>query len=260
MPGVGTSVVIPFIETGCKYRAAARRYVLAYWSSLGVEVVEGHGHDKPVNRSEARNAAAEKATGDVLFFCDADMWVPSDQFWAAVAVAARTDRFVLAYTRHMRLDRQATAATIAGTFTPRGQTIGGTAGGCFAVSRVLHDLVGGHDERFREWGGEDRAFRFACETLTGVEETIPGLSYHLWHPRSPELARHTPNRTANATLAERYKKAAGVRRATGVIRSLPRISPVPDASAMRAILAEPGGPRSTVGGKLPSSPTAGGKR
>lgn len=65
------------------------------------------------------------------------------------------------------------------------------------VSREAFDRVGGFDERFEGWGGEDQVFRYRLEKLVG-----PGIRpadrsaacYSLWHPngthRDPEREVH----------------------------------------------------------------------
>jgi hypothetical protein len=94
---------------------------------------------------------------------------------------------------------------------------------CIVVPRALWESVGGFDERFEGWLGEDAAFYAACQALVGVER-FEGPCFHLWHPRSPEKNPALPEFQANERLLARYKAA---RR---------------DTEAMRGILAEPGGP------------------
>ena len=42
--------------------------------------------------------------------------------------------------------------------------------------------VGGWDERFRGWGGEDHAAMRATDTLYWRHKTMPVQVLHLWHP------------------------------------------------------------------------------
>ena len=51
--------------------------------------------------------------------------------------------------------------------------------------------VGGWDERFRGWGGEDHAAMRAMDTLYWPHKTLPTPVYHIWHPF--ELFRKYPN-------------------------------------------------------------------
>lgn len=54
---------------------------------------------------------------------------------------------------------------------------------CQIMPREAFITVGGMDERFRGWGGEDRAFLMALDHLWGPHQNLPGQILHLWHPR-----------------------------------------------------------------------------
>lgn len=231
-------VLTPWIETGCPYRAASREWTERHWASLGVEVV--YGSSETVNRSAARNDAAMKATAEVLFFADADTWVPGEQFFEAVERAG-SGHLIHAYVKHVRMSKQASVNCVEGKpHRLTGQTVLGCTSGCIAVHRETFDIVGGHDERFTVWGGEDRSFQFACDTLAGPGDRVPGSSYHLWHPSDPAIRQHTPERKAVAALAQRYKRAAGVQARAGYVGPTKNAHRSPEA--MLAILREPGGP------------------
>lgn len=47
--------------------------------------------------------------------------------------------------------------------------------------REAYDIIGGCDERFRGWGGEDVALLRALDTLWGRHKTTNNSIYHLWH-------------------------------------------------------------------------------
>lgn len=238
MPDV--AVCVPWVDVRCTWRERAKAWTQAFWASLGAEVVYGIDDSRPVNRARARNRAAERTDAEILFFSDADTWVPPEQFHQACERAAETDRLILAYVSHVRLTRSSTEHIYAGTMTLLGQSITGCSSGAIAVSRRTFDAVGGHDERFTGWGYEDRCFQFACDTIAGPGERIQGRSYHLWHPRGTDQMRTTAERKQGEALALRYKRAAGERRQAGIVRAVP--DAVRDPNAMRALLSEPGGP------------------
>jgi len=50
------------------------------------------------------------------------------------------------------------------------------------VPREGFQTVGGWDERFRGWGGEDHAAMAAMDTLYGPHKTLPSSVTHIWHP------------------------------------------------------------------------------
>ena len=58
------------------------------------------------------------------------------------------------------------------------------AGGSFLISRNLFDEVGGFDERFLGWGGEDDAFSLRVNSASNKVALLKqSLAWHLWHPR-----------------------------------------------------------------------------
>jgi hypothetical protein len=233
-------ICTPFVDTDCVWRERSKTWTRVHWWNENIDVVYGTAVGEPVNRSAARNDAAAKTDADVLVFCDADTWVDIEPFWQMVKRALETNRLVHGYTKHMHLSRKATEATLDGATVKAGQVILNQPLGIAAVSRSLLELVGGFDERFMGWGGEDRAFQFACDTLAGPGERIDAMSYHLWHPNAPEKGRGTLTRKRNIALAVRYKEAAGRPRLAGPI---PRTrSKTPDPEGMHRLLEEEGGP------------------
>jgi hypothetical protein len=51
------------------------------------------------------------------------------------------------------------------------------------MPREAFECVGGMDERFRGWGGEDVAFLHALDWLFGQHKNTPNSVFHLWHPQ-----------------------------------------------------------------------------
>lgn len=230
------AICMPFYDTGCRHRRRAMEWTTGYWTMLGFDVVSGDGP----TRSAARNDAARKTDASVLVFADADTWCDVEQL--ADGVARVGDGLVYPYVKHLRLNQVATAHLYeTGQVTRSGQTILDQSLGIVVCSRGVFDEVGGFDERFTVWGGEDRSFRFAVETLCGPSQRIDGFSYHLWHPRGRDQWVRTAERKAMYDLALRYKEAAGSARQAGILRATKRT--IADPDAMRALLSEPGGPK-----------------
>jgi GT2 family glycosyltransferase len=58
------------------------------------------------------------------------------------------------------------------------------AGGSCAVRRDVYEAIGGHDEDFVGWGGEDVEFLDRLETRNVFRGAwMPAI--HLWHPPAP---------------------------------------------------------------------------
>lgn len=230
-------VCIPWYDGGIERRSMGIDWVTKWWQDIGFEVIFNPSGE---TRSAARNSVAEVALSEdynALLFVDADTVTTRDQAWASAALAWETNRYVVMFEEHIRLPRGAYPQVQ--NRKAGGKIVLNMVAGAFAVSRELWEMVGGFDERFIVWGGEDRAFHYATEALSGPLERIPGRSWHLWHPKDPLIThKGHPDRVAGVELTLRYKEAAGFETVPG---SRKRVGP-PDREAMLAILREPGGP------------------
>ena len=139
--------------------------------------------DAAFNKSRALNIAAGMARGEVLVIHDADFLVPTDY----VAEIARTLQFAEG-VRPARfifyLDQKTTMSAI------QSQSISVNGGieyitqntPCpMAMRRTTYWDIGGHDESFVGWGGEDTEFLSRLRTrLVAEGGWLPVI--HLWHP------------------------------------------------------------------------------
>jgi hypothetical protein len=209
------------------------KWCQSYWAEHfpELEILEGHDETPgPFNRAAALNAAAE-GDWDVAVVLDADTVLDADQIRRGIEIAARTGNLVLPFTDRCLLNRQGTRQILQGyrgnwrRFVSARQTPADRyvyISGCQVVPRVLWDEIGGFDERFESYGGEDDAFHAASVALTGHdarEDRLEGSCWHLWHRPSPE-AQNRPARKLVMALAERYTSCSE------------------DEKAMRALLAE----------------------
>lgn len=209
-------------------------YTRPRWEKLGPVIVgEIDDPDMTVdtyNRSEAINSAAEEATErypqwDTIVVIDRDVIVPAGQVGYGIAMSKDAGRAVLPYRRYVPYNEQATAEILAGRppknkdiETPPGIMTGGTGGhvsSCIIVPRALWEEVGGFDERFVGWGGEDRAFHAACSVYGGMVDLIDGDVYHLWHPRTG--TPNSPGFRQNKALERLYTGAKTKERMAHVI-------------------------------------------
>lgn len=149
------------------------------------------------NRSLTFNVGARQARGRVLLLHDNDMLVPEgygrrllDRLAAGYEVI-NPKRFVF------YLDPQASAAVLEGrcpSLGPAGTIVQNLeAGGSMAIRADTYRAIGGMDERFVGWGGEDNEFWERCLTrpswIWGYEPIV-----HLWHPGQPgKEHRDNPN-------------------------------------------------------------------
>lgn len=217
------------------------RYCKRYWAEEFPELLIVEGHDEtpgPFNRSAALNAAAD-GRWDVAVILDADTILDADAIRRGVEIAGQTGHLVLPFSDRCLVSRQGTNRILAGyqgswqRFVTARQIPSDSyvyISGCQVVPRALWEEIGGFDERFESYGGEDDAFHAASVALTGHdarEDRLEGTAWHLWHRPSPE-ARNRPARKLVMALAERYTECAE------------------DEDRMRALLAEPRTPGQTL--------------
>ena len=233
---------------GSGLREAARMFVQDFY---GGKIIYGTAEGETFNRSAARNAAANKAFENpdcqVVFFVDTDTIVPLHQMWAAAYLANQTGELVIAYTHYYRMKRDRTADLLRSGTIPHlpGRLVIKHASGALAIPRSLWKAIGGYDERFESWGGEDRSFYHACCAYVNKNNSLRvwGDAYHLFHEVTPERNIARKDYQFNLDLGMRYKIAAGRYEATGVLRAIgDGIDIMPDKEAMMKILNEEGAP------------------
>jgi len=185
----------------------------------------------------------------VLFFADADSYVDEEQVKIACNMADAENRLVIAYDKYLRCSKRSTQS-LYNKFgiIEHGRFVDNHVSGAIAVPVSIWKKVGGFDERFSCWGGEDRAFYFACGVLSGHRDAlrVPGCCYHLYHAPVADKYKKTQAYVNNIDLAMRYKRAAGISERTGILPQTDEAAP--DVEAMLAILQEPGGPLGDVNG------------
>lgn len=154
-----------------------------------------NGGGQPYNRSRAFNEAARIARGRVLILHDNDIMVP------AVYASAAIERYIQGYAISQLkrfifyLNEISTNRVLE---SDDGLRSGGCeqvienlcGGGSLAVSKEAYLYLGGMDEEFVGWGGEDEEFWDRCKACR-VREFACLPFVHLWH--SPAPGKRTEN-------------------------------------------------------------------
>jgi GT2 family glycosyltransferase len=79
------------------------------------------------------------------------------------------------------------------------------AGGLFVIRREAYLRLGGFDERFRGWGGEDDAMTIKLRRSgMPLAECGERPALHLWHSREPGATTGQPHYAANRQLLADY--------------------------------------------------------
>ena len=242
---INAAVCIPWRANG-KEREYSRRFVHQRYSSMA-RIHYGTANGKLFNRAAARNAAAKSALEmspslEVLFFVDSDTFVSEEQFWASCYLARTYNRAVLAYYKYCHLSQNMSTTAMNKGLKMVGRTVENHMSGALAVPVSLWRKIGGYDERFVSWGGEDRAFMIICDVLSGVRHSsrVAGIAYHLWHPVTAENDSRLQTYKNNVKLGIRYKQSAGRSEKLGILPDSKRL-PFGDKNAY-ALLSESGGP------------------
>lgn len=155
-------------------------------------------------KSWAFNQGAREASADLLVFHDGDIVCPAD--YAATLVHRIGDHGAASIQRFLfNMGKQDTlglfeANKFPATFYPD-RVRQNWEGGTIAVMRDRFFEIGGFDEAFVGWGGEDNEFFDRCGAIGHL--TFGDVPFvHLWHPEQSD--KHAPcNRNINTVLADR---------------------------------------------------------
>jgi hypothetical protein len=145
--------------------------------------------DLPYCRAWAFNVGAEQAQSDILVLHDNDMLVPADYALNALRLvkqgfeAANLKRFVFYLGREHTLHIFKSHSALA-TRAPEAVVQNLEGGGSLVITRTAFEAIGGFDESFTGWGGEDVEFWERASTLrVWPYGFLPIL--HLWHQAQP---------------------------------------------------------------------------
>jgi hypothetical protein len=226
------SVVVPFTSSDDTWRADAREFVLERIHELhpAWEVIEGVC-DGEWSKGAAIADGVARAAGGLLVLHDADSFTVPDNLAEAVEhVATRTAPWVIPHSTVHRLRDAETLRVLAGERPRLGAVIrqpyeGPMGGGIVVLTRAAFDAVGGIDDRFLGWGGEDLSFGWALETLVGQPLRLSSPLVHLWHPHPAPDLRGSP---ASEELVAAYRAARGLRRRMAqLVQRQPVTDPTP---------------------------------
>lgn len=171
----------------------------------------------PFNKSWGLNVGYRNSAHAWLAFADADLVLG-----AALADALEhVDKGYWAikpYRRLIDLDESESARVRGGEFdfvpdrngvAPNRDGVGEHivfAGGVFLIARAAFVRLGGWDERFRGWGGEDDAFSYRLERARAPALELDSRpAVHLAHPRPRAATFEQPHYAANCALLEGYR-------------------------------------------------------
>jgi len=229
------SLLIPFHGRD-KYRRKILRWVIKYMRNAlpDCEIIIGRAAGNPFCKTRAMNRAARRANGKVLVILDADAYIDADVIdrCADRIIEEQKEGNRLWFVPYRKLYRLTEAATLkvlgsAPKFPykfptpPDACDVESTTKASYGhrygamimmFPREAYNILGGFDERFVGWGGEDVALLRSLDTLYAKHKSTRNQILHLWHPRLGASYREMKWAgqgwaNANDRLAMKYHRA-----------------------------------------------------
>lgn len=165
------------------------------------------------SKARAVNRGVRSCDAEMLFIVDADIVFPPEELMRA----AEAGDWVIPYglcidlspdaSQRLRTARESGPFTLAEGDVLKERHKRRYAGGLWIIRREIFEMVGGLDERFVGWGGEDEAFCRAVNTLHEPAVMLPGTVFHLYHEPDPTKTQF--KRRGNWRLFMKYRSATG---------------------------------------------------
>lgn len=231
------SLLVPLSRNNDAMRKKTLKWLRQYWKYElpHAQIVVGYSDSKVFCKAEALNDAYKKAKGKVIVIMDADAYISGRIInECATRILEEKDNHLwyVPYRHLYRLSETITNLIINSNpknplrlpspvpfdfidkkvyniNTKYGHRYGAM---CMMFPREAIDILGGFDERFKGWGGEDVALLRALDTLYGKHKTMNNDILHLWHPYIGRnyMTRRWENQEKdnnNANLTNDYYKA-----------------------------------------------------
>jgi hypothetical protein len=233
------TLLVPF-RADNPYRAKVWQWLMRYWEHElpEAELIVCTDDRRPFCKTGALNRGFEKTKGDIIVLLDADCYIRG-QVIRDCAGKIRSSRrrgiplWYVPYRRFYRLSETAGKRLMASdpadpvrfpdppayddVEQPEIAATGHWWGALIQIMpREAFAKVGGMDERFRGWGGEDVSFMIAVDTLYGKHKTSNNPVCHVWHPTIIDTTKgfsrlweYQQSAGSNDYLAKQYRVARG---------------------------------------------------
>jgi len=174
-------------------------------------------NEGPFNKAWGLNVGFKQSSGTVIGFGDADMVMDAAALLTSYERCRGEFDAIKPYERHVDLTREESQSVRDGNWNfnpdrtglPRDREGIGESicfcGGLFLIRRSVHEELGGFDERFLGWGGEDDAMtsklaRLGKHRASATDQT----ACHLWHEREIAARYFHPNYHHNVARVNWY--------------------------------------------------------
>lgn len=172
------------------------------------------GLEGALQQIQSLNRAYRKSTKDIIVIADSDIVYDPNLLKESITYV-NSGQWVIPFSRILGLSKETSQLLLqqpnewplAVKTEAAAEPATAFVGGFNVLGREAYEKVGGYDERFVGWGGEDEAFAYALDTLIGHHIRLEGEMVHLWHPFvGPD---GNPNYDSNYALYLHYLQARG---------------------------------------------------
>lgn len=188
-------IALPWRDTGEEWRLLHLTHLIQhYGKDFDIILADPLGD---FNRSAARNSGVDQTQSDVAVIIDADNFIALDQIHKAIEIARNDDVMVKPFQTFGYLTEEATLRYYLdevpvfdnnpGIF--QSPTSDNFSGGAYVCKKTVWSKIGGADENFKGWGGEDDAIHLSCSFYGVPIVYVPGYDYHLYHPANRQVSK-----------------------------------------------------------------------
>lgn len=169
------------------------------------------------NKSWGFNVGFRRASGAAVAFGDADMLMSPQALIQCFEGCCGDIEAIKPYDRLVDLTREESRRVLEGDSSLKVTRSAAQAdregigeyvcfcGGVFVVRRDTYERLGGFDERFVGWGGEDDAMTVKLTRLVADPRVLANqAAFHLWHERSATARYEQPHYRENVALLKQY--------------------------------------------------------
>jgi hypothetical protein len=194
------SILIPY-GPDHGHRDRLFQWTREFYSAVMPEVELSIGQlpdNKMFSRSKGINQAARQATKDIFVIADGDIIYDPAIIIEAVRLLDKYT-WILPVQKAFDLTKESTEKLLQTgpewpipmevSYTERKQVGSGLLN---IIPRRHFETIGGFDERFAGWGGEDDAFSISMTIMCGAPERLNFTVHHLWHP-SADMSNYGNN-------------------------------------------------------------------
>ncbi len=208
------SILFPISQTLPNDRQTNFDFIKSHYIDMfpNSEIVIGidDSNSKEFCKSRAVNNAAKAASKDILLIADIDMYINKESILKSIEIIQEYG-WIIPYDNLIKLNEEQTMLLIHENIYPSlvdGYKFHLRGGGLQIVQKHVFNFVGGYDERFVGWGGEDTSFCASVDCLYKTGYKILDKAYHLYHKRQNGVGLYKQGEKENKKLRDKYWKYA----------------------------------------------------